>query len=91
MEPPAFDSLDGLERYLKTAALEALPDACRARGVTQKRWAEMFRLPPNFLTVVKSSERKGHYFNFAGACKIAGLYVLEMDEQAARRQETHTA
>jgi hypothetical protein len=48
----------------------------------------MFRLPSNFLTVVKSSERKGHYFNFIGACKIACLYVLEMDERASKEQET---
>jgi hypothetical protein len=59
-------------------------DECRARGVTQKRLVEMFRLPPNFLTVVKSSERKGHYFNFIGACKIACLYVLEMKERAPK-------
>ncbi len=91
MEIPTFDSLDDLERYLKTTTLESLLDECRARGITQKRLAAMFQLPPNFLTVVKSSERKGHYFNFIGACKIACLYALEMSEQATKRQETHTA
>jgi hypothetical protein len=85
MELPTFDSLDDLEQYLKTSTLESLLDECRARGITQKRLAAMFQLPPNFLTVVKRSERKGHYFNFIGACKIACLYVLEMSEQVARR------
>ncbi len=57
---PSFKSLDELERYLKTTPLEQLLDECRQRGITQTRLASMFRLPPNFLNVVKSSERKGH-------------------------------
>jgi hypothetical protein len=84
MEIPIFDNLDDLEQYLKATTLESLLDECRARGITQKRLATMFRLPPNFLSVVKSSERKGHYFNFIGACKIACLYVLEMSRQASK-------
>jgi hypothetical protein len=86
MELPIFDDLDDLEHYLKTTTLESLLDECRARGITQKRLASMFRLPSNFLTVVKSSERKGHYFNFIGACKIACLYVLEMEERVSKER-----
>lgn len=77
-----FNNLDELESYLEATTLESLLDECRRRGITQKRLAEMFRLPPNFLSVVKRSERKGHYFNFIGACKIACLYVLAMSERA---------
>jgi hypothetical protein len=80
MELPKFHNLDELEVYLQDTTLEALLDECRARGITQKRLATLFRLPANFLTVVKSSERKGHYFNFIGACKLACLYMLEMEQ-----------
>ncbi len=83
MELPAFDNLDELERYLKATTLESLLNECRARGITQTRLAGMFRLPSNFLTVVKRSERKGHYFNFIGACKIACLYILQMSDRAS--------
>ncbi len=85
--PPSFKSLDELERYLKTTTLEQLLDECRQRGITQARLAGMFRLPPNFLSVVKSSERKGHYFNFIGACKLACLYVLSMPEGATEKSK----
>lgn len=83
MEIPQFKNLDELERYLEDNTLEALLEECRRQGITQKRLAEMFRLPSNFLTVVKRSERKGHYFNFIGACKIACLYVLAMNQDAS--------
>jgi hypothetical protein len=91
MEPPEINTLNGLERYLSDVSLESLLDECRARGITQKRLAGMFRLPPNFLTVVKSSERKGHYFNFIGACKIACLYVLALERQVSRGQAERSA
>ena len=80
MTLPHFKNLDELETCLQDTTLESLLDECRARGITQKRLAGMFQLPPNFLCVVKRSERKGHYFNFIGACKIACLYVLTMGE-----------
>jgi hypothetical protein len=89
MELLEFDNLSNLELYLKDTTLESLLGECRARGITQKRLATMFRLPPNFLSVVKSSERKGHYFNFIGACKIACLYVLEISERTSIEQENH--
>lgn len=85
MTLPEFDNLDELERYLEETSLEALLEECHRRGITQKRLAEMFRLPSNFLSVVKRSERRGHYFNFIGACKIACLYVLAMNEQTAQK------
>jgi hypothetical protein len=85
MEIPQFDNLDELEDYLEGITLEELLEECRRRGITQKRLAKMFRLPANFLTVVKSSERKGHYFNFIGACKLACLYVLSMSEQTKQK------
>ncbi|HEY4721601.1 MAG TPA: hypothetical protein VII92_07115 [Anaerolineae bacterium] len=68
--------------------LEELLAECRQRGITQKRLAGMFRLPPNFLSVVKRSERIGHYFNFIGACKLACLYVLSLPDSAT---PTHPA
>lgn len=86
MTLPKFDNLNELETYLQDTSLESLLDECRQRGITQKRLAEMFRLPSNFLSVVKRSERKGHYFNFIGACKIACLYVLEIDEQQREKK-----
>lgn len=81
MELPHFDNLEALEDYVEYVTLEELLEACRKQGITQKRLAKMFRLPANFLTVVKSSERKGHYFNFIGACKIACLQVLMITAQ----------
>lgn len=84
MELPRFDNLEDLEDYVEYITLEALLEECRKQGITQKRLAKMFRLPSNFLTVVKSSERKGHYFNFIGACKIACLHVLLITEQNKR-------
>lgn len=86
MTPPKFNELAELETYLQDTSLESLLDECRKRGISQKRLAEMFRLPANFLSVVKRSERKGHYFNFIGACKLACLYVLEMDEQREEKK-----
>lgn len=85
MTLPELNNLDELENYLEATTLESLLEECRRRGMTQKRLAKMFRLPSNFLSVVKRSERKGHYFNFIGACKIACLYVLTMDERTARK------
>lgn len=81
---PQFKNLDELETYLQDTTLESLLDECRKRGITQKRLAEMFQLPPNFLSVVKRSERKGHYFNFIGACKLACLYVLALEEHTSK-------
>ena len=66
---PPFTTFTELERYVQTVTLEELLDKCRQRGITQKQLARMFRLPPNFLSVVKSSERKGHYFNFIGRAR----------------------
>ena len=86
MTPPKFDNLTELEIHLQETTLESLLDECRRRGLTQKRLAEMFGLPANFLSVVKRSECKGHYFNFIGAYKIACLYVLEMDEQRGEKK-----
>jgi hypothetical protein len=80
MDLPSFKNMDDLETYLQDTSLESLLDECRRRGITQKGLAGMFQLPPNFLSVVKRSERKGHYFNFIGACKLACLYVLAMEE-----------
>ena len=80
--PPRFANLDELEQYLEGVTLEQLLDECRQRGITQKRLAGMFRLPPGFLSVVKRSERMGHYFNFIGACKLACLYVLSLPNGA---------
>ncbi len=80
--PSHFESLDELEAYVQSTTLEELLDQCRQRGITQKRLAEMFYLPPNFLSVVKRSERRGHYFHFIGACKLACLYVLSLPDDA---------
>jgi hypothetical protein len=83
MDLPSFKNIDDLEAYLQDTSLESLLDECRRRGITQKRLAGMFQLPPNFLSVVKRSERKGHYFNFIGACKLACLDVLMLEEHPA--------
>jgi hypothetical protein len=84
--PSHFASLDAVEQYLEGVTLEERFDECRQRGITQKRLAGMFRLPPNFLSVVKRSGRIGHYFNFIGACKLACLYVLSLPDSVVPAQ-----
>ena len=81
MPLPKSDDLDEPECYLQGATLESLLDDCRAHGVAQTRMARMFRLPANYLSSVKRSERKEHYFNFIGACRLVCLYVLALDER----------
>jgi hypothetical protein len=37
--------------------------------------------------MMASHERKGHYFNFIGACKLACLYVLSLPESATEKRK----
>ncbi|MBN1147403.1 MAG: hypothetical protein JXA78_09110 [Anaerolineales bacterium] len=54
-------SLGGLvdvQSYLKATTLETLMDQLKAKGITQKAFAESIGMNPRHLGAVKSSERE---------------------------------
>ena len=77
-----LSSLGDLSDYLKTTTLDALLSDLKAKGITQKAFAESIGMNPRHLGAVKSSERRNHFFNELGAIKLACLWALEhMTEQ----------
>ena len=74
--------LDDLPAYLKNATLETLLAELKAKGITQKAFAESIGMNPRHLGAVKSSEQRNHFFNELGAIKLACLWMLEhMDKK----------
>ena len=63
-------SLDGV-------TLDALLTQLKAKGVTQKAFAEQIGMNTRHLAAIKSSELRHHYFNELGATKLACLWMLE--------------
>jgi hypothetical protein len=72
-----LSALDDLPNYLKTTTLETLLSELKAKGITQKAFAESIGMNPRHLGAVKSSEQRNHYFNELGAIKLACLWVLD--------------
>jgi uncharacterized Zn finger protein len=72
-----LSSLGDLPDYLKTTTLEALLSELKAKGITQKAFAESIGMSPRHLGAVKSSEQRNHFFNELGAIKLACLWMLE--------------
>ena len=72
-----LSSLNDVQAYLKATSLDTLLDQLKARGISQKAFAESIGMNPRHLTAVKSSERRGHYFNELGAIKLACLWALD--------------
>lgn len=73
----AVQDLPELQTYLKSVTLDALIKDLRAKGITQKAFAEGIGMSSRHLSAVKSSELKNRYFHELGATKLACLWVLE--------------
>lgn len=71
--------------YLESVTLEALLIQLKAKGITQKAFAEQIGMNTRHLTAIKSSELRHHYFNELGATKLACLWVLEHLGSTKRR------
>jgi uncharacterized Zn finger protein len=76
-EVASLGGLVDVQSYLKATTLETLLDQLKAKGITQKAFAESMGMNPRHLGAVKSSERRSRYFNELGAIKLACLWVLE--------------
>lgn len=74
---PDVQRLDQLSEPLRATTLDALLQELKARGVTQKEFAESIGMPPRHLGAIKSSELRNRYYNELGATKLACLWVLE--------------
>jgi hypothetical protein len=69
-------NLTDVQAYLRSVTLEDLLGQLKAKGITQKAFAEQIGMNPRHLTAIKSSELRHHYFNELGATKLACLWVL---------------
>ena len=76
-EVEAISGMEDLPNYLKNTTLEKLLADLKAKGITQKAFAENIGMNPRHLAAVKSSEQRNHFFNELGAIKLACLWVLE--------------
>jgi uncharacterized Zn finger protein len=72
-----LSSLDEIPDYLKSTTLETLLAELKAKGITQKAFAESIGMNPRHLATVKASEQRNHFFNELGAIKLACLWMLE--------------
>jgi hypothetical protein len=70
-------NLEDVQAYLQSVTLEDLLGQLKARGITQKAFAEQIGMNPRHLAAIKSSELRHHYFNELGATKLACLWMLE--------------
>lgn len=72
-----LSALGDLPDYIKSTTLESLLAELKARGITQKAFADSIAMNPRHLAAVKSSELRNHFFNELGAIKLACLWMLE--------------
>jgi uncharacterized Zn finger protein len=70
-------ALATLKEYLDGVTLDALLQELKAKGLTQKAFAESMGMNPRHLTAVRSSELRNHFYNELGAIKLACLWVME--------------
>lgn len=71
------ESLSDLEQYLQSITLDSLLQELKAKGITQKAFAEAVRMSPRHLTSIKSNELRNRFYHELGATKLACLWVLE--------------
>src|SRR5438309_874415 len=69
--------LTDVRAYLDSVTLETLLTQLKAKGITQKAFAEQIGMNTRHLAAIKSSELRHHYFNELGATKLACLWMLE--------------
>ncbi|MFQ5401029.1 MAG: SWIM zinc finger domain-containing protein [Anaerolineae bacterium] len=77
VEKTAVSDLDSLQAYLNGVTLDELTKQMRAKGITQKAFCEAIGMKPQYLTAVKSSEKRNRHFHELGAIKLAVLWALE--------------
>jgi hypothetical protein len=78
-------NLEDVQAYLQSVTLEDLLGQLKARGITQKAFAEQIGMNPRHLAAIKSSELRHHYYNELGATKLACLWMLEHLGKTKRR------
>jgi len=69
--------LTDVRAYLDSVPLDALLTQLKAKGITQKAFAEQIGMNTRHLAAIKSSELRHHYFNELGATKLSCLWMLE--------------
>jgi uncharacterized Zn finger protein len=69
--------LTDVRAYLDSVTLDALLTQLKAKGITQKAFAEQIGMNTRHLAAIKSSELRNHFFNELGATKLACLWMLE--------------
>jgi len=69
--------LTDVRAYLDSVTLDALLSQLKAKGVTQKVFAEQIGMNTRHLAAIKASELRHHYFNELGATKLACLWMLQ--------------
>ena len=72
-----LSSLTDLHDYLKSVSLEELLQELKAKGISQKAFADGIGMNSRHLSAIKSSELRHHYHYELGATKLACLWVLE--------------
>ena len=70
-------TVEDVETYLKANILETLLKELKAKGVTQKEFAESIGMNPRQLSSIKSSELRNRYYNELGATKLACIWMIE--------------
>jgi hypothetical protein len=78
-------NLEDVHAYLDSVTLEDLLSQLKAKGITQKAFAEQIGMNTRHLTAIKSSELRHHYYNELGATKLACLWMLEHLGKTKRR------
>jgi uncharacterized Zn finger protein len=69
--------LTDVRAYLESVTLETLLSQLKAKGITQKAFAEQIGMNTRHLAAIKSSELRHHYFNELGATKLACVWMIE--------------
>ena len=69
--------LTDVRAHLESRTLDSLLNDLKAKGITQKAFAENIGMDTRHLSAIKSSELRNRYFNELGATKLACLWVLE--------------
>ncbi len=69
--------LTDVRAYVDSMTLDTLLTQLKAKGMTQKAFAEQIGMNTRHLAAIKSSELRNHFFNELGATKLACLWMLE--------------
>ena len=70
-------NINSLKSYLPSKTLDSLLAELKAKGITNKDFAEIIGMKPQYLSSIKSCELRNRYYNELGAVKLACLWVLE--------------